>query len=80
MVCIMAYTLADLATLEAQILKLQTAKRMGDMSLTYGELDAQLRVRDMIITDLQAQGLTVPGAPAASARPRVYRINTSRGL
>lgn len=76
----MAYSLSDLQTLESQILKLQTAKRLGDMSLTYGELDAQLRVRDMIVADLQNQGITVPGAPAASSRPRVYRINTSRGL
>lgn len=76
----MAYSLSDLQTLEAQILKLQTAKRLGDMSLSYGELDAQLRVRDAIILDLQNQGITVPGAPTASSRPRVYRINTSRGL
>lgn len=76
----MAYTLSDLASVEAQIAKMQTAKRVGDLSVNYGDLDKQLMVRDMIIRDLQAQGIAVPGAPSASMRPRVYRINTSRGL
>lgn len=76
----MAYTLSDLTSVEAQITTMQIAKRLGDMSINYGDLDKQLMVRDMIIRDLQSQGVTVPGAPSASSRPRVYRVNTSRGL
>ena len=75
----MAYTLSDLTTVEAQIAKMQTAKRVGDLSVNYDTLDKQLQVREMIIRDLQAQGISVPGAPTSS-RPRVYRIRTWRGL
>jgi hypothetical protein len=76
----MAYTLSDLTAVETQIAQMQTAKRLGDLSINYDTLDKQLLVRDAIIRDLHAQGITVPGAPSASPRPRVYRINTGRGL
>jgi hypothetical protein len=76
----MAYTLTDLNTCEQQILKLQTGLRLGDKSITYGDLDQQIRVRDMIRADLVAQGIAVPGIATPGSRPRGWRITTSKGL
>jgi hypothetical protein len=76
----MAYTLTDLTTCEQQILKLQTGLRLGDKSITYGDLDQQIRVRDMIRADLAAQGIALPGIASPGSRPRGWRISTSKGL
>lgn len=76
----MAYTLVDLQTVEAQIIKLQTGLRLGDKSITYGDLQQQMAVRDMIRADLVAQGISVPGIVPLGARPRGWRIVTSKGM
>ena len=76
----MAYTLVDLQTVEAQIIRLQTGLRLGDKSITYGDLEQQMKVRDMIRADLVAQGVSVPGIVPLGARPRGWRVITDKGL
>jgi hypothetical protein len=76
----MAYTLDDLETCERQIATLQTMARNGDVSVQFGALPDQIKVRDLIRAALVAQGETLPDLPVPGTRARAWTISLSKGL
>lgn len=73
----MSFTLADLEQCERQILEMRTSVQHGDKKVEYGALESQLRIRDMIRSDLAARGI---GVVTENSRSRSWYSNLSKGV